>query len=339
NKAKLSAKEGYIVTFGIIPTRVETGYGYIEVGESIGIDGCYKAVAFKEKPDVAVANQYISSGKCLWNSGMFVFTGETFRKELEKHSPNIAGLFYLDTDEEIKSYFENDIEDISIDYALMEKTDSVAVVKSSFEWSDVGSWESIYDVMEKNGADNVKIGNVIAIDSKRNLIIGGKRLIATIGLEDMIVVETPDAVLIAKKGECQKVKDIVSQLKENGDATVESHLTEYRPWGSFTLFETGERYKIKKITVNPGEALSLQMHHHRSEHWIVVRGTAKVINGDKEIYLHENESVYIPKSTVHRLENPGKVTLELIEVQVGEYVEEDDIVRFEDKYERCNIGG
>lgn len=334
-KAEECAKQGYIVTFGIKPLKAETGYGYIEVDNSSPVGDCYKVNAFREKPDRETAEQYVSSEKHFWNSGMFMFTASTIKQEMIMHCPNVAKIFYLDTEQEIKDYFTYEVEDISIDYAVMEETKKAAVLPATFGWSDVGSWESIYDALEKNGGENAKAGNVLAVDSKRNLILGNGRLIATIGLEDMIVVDTPDAVLIAKKGECQKVKDIVSTLKENGDSVIVNHLTEYRPWGSFTLLEVGERYKIKRITVNPGETLSLQMHHHRSEHWIVVKGTAKVTNGETVQFVHENESVYIPKSTVHRLENPGKVPLELIEVQVGEYVEEDDIVRFEDKY--CRV--
>jgi mannose-1-phosphate guanylyltransferase/mannose-6-phosphate isomerase len=232
--------------------------------------------------------------------------------------------------------------DISIDYAIMEKTDKAAVIPLDLKWSDLGSWDSVYQTLDKDQNQNVKEGKVVDIDTKNSVIISNKRLITTISVEDLIIVETDDVILIAKKGETQKVKDLVNTLKENPQykETTEIHKTVYRPWGSYTELEEGERYRIKRIVVNPGESLSMQMHHHRSEHWVVVRGTAKVILEDiygkerKEYYIHENESIYVPKSTKHRLSNPGKIPLEIIEIQVGEYVKEDDIIRFEDNYGR-----
>ncbi|SMP25104.1 mannose-1-phosphate guanylyltransferase/mannose-6-phosphate isomerase, partial [Venenivibrio stagnispumantis] len=229
--------------------------------------------------------------------------------------------------------------------AVMEKTDKAVVLPMDITWSDVGSWDSVYEVLNKDENQNVKIGNILDIDTKNSFIMTDKRLAVTVGVEDLIVVETPDVVLIAKRGEGQKIKDVVQILKQNEKTKqiTEYHTTVYRPWGSYTELEKGERYRIKRITVLPGEALSLQMHYHRSEHWIVVKGTAKVIlehDGGKkeEIYIHENESIYVPKTTKHRLINPGKIPLEIIEVQVGEYVEEDDIIRFEDKYQRDRLG-
>ena len=339
-KAEDLAKNGSIVTFGINPTKPETGYGYIEADLSAQINDAYKVKQFHEKPDLETAQKYILSGNYYWNSGMFAFSIRTILDELKRFSPEIYELIDEKTYEEVLDNFEN-MPDISIDYAIMEKTDKAVVLPLELLWSDVGSWDSIYDVMNKDENKNVKTGKVIDIDTKNSLIIGDERLIATIGVNDLIIVETPDVVMIAKKGEGQKVKELVNRLKNDEELKhlTEFHTTVYRPWGSYTELEKGERYRIKRITVQPGQALSLQMHYHRSEHWVVIKGTAKVIleneNGElKEYFVHENESIYVPKTTKHRLINPGKVPLEIIEVQVGEYVEEDDIVRFEDVYDR-----
>jgi mannose-1-phosphate guanylyltransferase/mannose-6-phosphate isomerase len=223
---------------------------------------------------------------------------------------------------------------ISIDYAVMEKSDRVVVLPLEIKWSDIGSWDSVYEILGKNGNRNVKIGEILDVNTKNSLIIGNKRLISTVGIKDLLIVETDDAILISKRGETQKVKDIVKQLEMLGRKEINEHITTHRPWGSYTILEEGPRYKIKRIVVNADQKLSHQMHHHRSEHWIVVKGTARVTIGAKEEFVHENESTYVPKSTLHRLENPGKVPLELIEVQNGEYVGEDDIVRFDDVYGR-----
>jgi mannose-1-phosphate guanylyltransferase/mannose-6-phosphate isomerase len=224
--------------------------------------------------------------------------------------------------------------DISIDYALMEKSHRTVVVTLDITWSDVGSWDSVYECLEKDENQNVKIGNILDIDTQNCLIMGGKHLISTIGLKDLLVIETDDALFIGKKGESQRVKNLVEELKKRNAKEPFENLTSHRPWGKFTVLEEGDRYKIKRIVVDPGHRLSLQMHYHRSEHWVVVKGAAKVTIGDKEMLVHENESVFVPKSEVHRLENPGKIALELIEVQVGEFVGEDDIVRFDDIYGR-----
>ncbi|ACO03811.1 MAG TPA: mannose-1-phosphate guanylyltransferase/mannose-6-phosphate isomerase [Persephonella sp.] len=339
-KAEELAKKGHIVTFGINPVKPETGYGYIEADTQNKIDTAYKVRQFHEKPDLETAQKYIMSGNYYWNSGMFAFSIKTILEEFRKHIPEIYNQIENQTFEEVIMNFE-DMPDISIDYAVMEKTDKAVVLPLDITWSDVGSWDSVYDVLEKDESQNVKIGNILDVNTKGSLIFGNKRLISTIGLEDLIIVETDDVLLIAKKGEGQKVKEIVNKLKESEETKdlTEFHTTVFRPWGSYTELEKGERYKIKRITVKPGEALSLQMHHHRSEHWVVVKGTAKVILEDKEgnlkeYFIHENESIYVPKSTRHRLINPGKIPLEIIEVQVGEYVEEDDIVRYDDKYKR-----
>ncbi len=331
-KGEALVKQGRHVIFGIRPHKPETGYGYIKTGEIGGRDAV-PVEQFVEKPDYATAQSYLLSGDYLWNSGIFLFQIETFLKEMEHHCPQIAEKTSGSFKEMIAKFSE--FPDISIDCALMERSRKTYVIPLDVSWSDVGSWDSVYDLLEKDKNQNVKVGNVLDIDTKNCLIMGGKRLISTIGLEDLLVIETEDALFIGKKGESQKVKNLVEELKKRNAKEPYEHLTSHRPWGSFTILEEGERYKIKRIVVDSKQRLSLQMHYHRSEHWIVVKGTAKVTIGDQEQLVHENESVYVPKSQVHRLENPGKVPLELIEVQVGEYVGEDDIVRFEDIYGRA----
>lgn len=330
------AKKGHIVTFGVKPTRPETGYGYIKVSDfkrrTDMQDYFFKVDKFTEKPDEGKAKKYIESGNYFWNSGMFAFTIGSILEEFNKYMPPIGKMLNKNLDE-VMSNFKK-MPEISIDYAIMEKSKKIVTIPMELYWNDIGSWDSLYDVLEKDKEGNVKKGDIITINTKRSMILGDKRHISTIGLEDCLIVETDDAILISKKGETQKVKDVVSRLKKNKRKEIEEHLTSYRPWGSYTILEEGPRYKIKRIVVNPKEKLSLQMHYHRSEHWVVVKGTAKVRIGDKEIFIHENESAYVPKSTLHRLENPGKVPVEIIEVQNGEYVEEDDIVRFDDRYGR-----
>jgi mannose-1-phosphate guanylyltransferase/mannose-6-phosphate isomerase len=332
NLAERIAKDNNIVTFGVVPNRPETGFGYIKVENNEINSDFYKVEKFVEKPDIESAKKYIQEGVYYWNSGMFCFNANSIIDEFRHQIPQLAELFDFSLQHTLDNF--NKLPNISIDYAVMEKTKKAVLIPLNIFWSDIGSWENLYEVFDKDENGNVVNANSLNINTKNTLIIGDKRLITTIGLEDSIIVETEDALLIAKKGECQKVKDVVNFLSEKQISQVEEHVTSYRPWGSFTLLEKGERYKIKRITVNPGHSLSLQMHHHRSEHWIVVRGTAKVTIGEREIYVHENESVYVPKSTLHRLENPGKIVLEIIEVQVGEYVEEDDIKRFDDLYGR-----
>lgn len=327
------AQQGYIVTFGIKPDRAETGYGYIKAGKGIGIGTeSYKVERFTEKPDADTARHYLSEGNYYWNSGMFVFSIGTMLKELERYALEINELASMGFEGMVANF--DRMPDISIDYAVMEKSDKVVTLPLDLYWNDIGSWDSLYDVLDKDEMENVKKGDVIAIDTKRSLIIGNKRVVTTIGLEDCLVVETDDAILISRKGEAQKVRDVVNRLKKENRKEADEHVTTYRPWGSFTVLEEGPRYKIKRIAVNPQERLSLQMHQRRSEHWVVVKGTAKVTIGDREISIHENESAYVPKSTLHRLENPCKDLLEIIEVQNGEYVGEDDILRVEDMYER-----
>ncbi len=331
-KAEEVARKGKIVTFGIKPNRPDTGFGYIKVNGLEEKGDFYLVEKFVEKPDEETAKKYLNEGCYYWNSGIFALTALSLIEEMKKHIPLLGESFELSYGEFLENF--KNAPDISIDYAVMEKTTKAALIPLKIFWSDIGSWESLYEILEKDQRGNAIKGDSININTKGTLVIGNKRLISTLGIEDTIIVETEDALLVAKKGECQKVKDIVNTLCESCSSLSEDHVISYRPWGSFTLLERGDRYKIKRITVNPGASLSLQMHHHRSEHWIVVKGTAKVIIGETERFVHENESVYVPKSTIHRLENPGKIPLEMIEVQVGEYVEEDDIRRFEDVYGR-----
>jgi mannose-1-phosphate guanylyltransferase/mannose-6-phosphate isomerase len=350
------AKQGHIITFGIKPSRPETGFGYIKIknlssspfgkkgrearlpsvgqgfsGE-IASQRYFKAERFTEKPDTATAKQYMKEGNYYWNSGMFAFSIHTIIDEIEKYAPRIKEMFDMSFDEAVSNF--NQMPDISIDYAVMEKSDRLVLLPLDLYWNDIGSWDSLFDILEKDKNGNVKTGDVITINTKNSLIIGSKRLISTIGIKDCLIVETDDAILITKRGHAQKVKEIINKLKSEDRKEALEHVTTYRPWGSYTVLEEGPRYKIKRVVVNIGEKLSLQLHHHRSEHWVVIRGTAKVTVGDLEKLVHENESIYIPKSTLHRLGNPGKVPLEIIEVQNGEYVGEDDIVRFDDHYGR-----
>ncbi len=333
-RAKRLAKEGYIVTFGIKPSRPETGYGYIKCGDALKRDGIsvFKVECFTEKPDRQTAERYLVKGNYYWNAGIFLFTLKAIVEEFRAYAPEIYQFF----DAGFESMHENfhKMPDISIDYAIMERSNRVVTVPLSLYWNDIGSWDSLFETLEKDIDGKIQKGRIVTFDTKDCLILGDKRLIATIGLKDYLVVETPDALLIVKRGQTQKVSQLVKKLKVDGYSEAVEHVTTYRPWGSYTILEEGPRYKIKRIVVNPGESLSLQMHYHRSEHWVVIRGTARVTIGDKIQYLHENESVFVPKSTKHRLENPGKIPLEIIEVQNGEYVGEDDIVRFDDMYGR-----
>jgi len=332
NRAAEIAQEGHIVTFGIKPSRPETGYGYIKVGDKI--KDYYKMAQFAEKPDAETAISYLEKGGYFWNSGMFAFRIATMLGELKKYAPAIsAGLDKRFND--LLSIFDN-MPNISIDYAVMEKSDKTVMIPLDVYWNDVGSWESLFEIMPKDDKGNVKVGDILDIDTKNTLIMGGKRIISTIGLENLLIVETDDAVFIGKREDAQKVNQIVNELRKRKRKEADESATMYRPWGNYTVLDVGNRYRIKKIVINPMGKLSLQMHLHRSEHWIVVCGTAKVTIGDTEKLVHENESIYIPKSTKHRLENTGKIPLQIIEVQNGEYVEEDDIIRFDDVYGRSD---
>ncbi len=343
-KAGEAARHGYLVTLGIKPDRPETGYGYIKSGEQCresGIEGVCKVQAFVEKPNVETAKEYLKKGGYYWNSGMFVWKVSTLLGEIAKCQPALhQGLVEIrksiGTDKEaevVKAVFKK-LESISIDYAVMEKTDLAAVIPADIGWSDVGSWTALDEVSGKDAAGNVISGNVIDIGSRDSIIYAEKRLVATIGLKDAVVVDTPDATLVCSKERAQDVKKVVDELKKRKAEEHLIHRTVHRPWGDYTVLENGDRYKIKRLSINPGAKLSHQLHHHRSEHWVVVAGTARVTNGDREYDVHPNESTYIPMSTKHRLENRGRIPLQIIEVQNGEYLEEDDIVRFDDDYNR-----
>ena len=336
------AQQDKLVTFGIVPQSPETGYGYIKTGGSLDNGSAMKVDEFVEKPDIATAESYLSSGEYLWNSGMFMFKASQFLSELEEQRPDILAICrqamekaavdidFIRPDAEI---FKTCPED-SIDYAVMEKTQSAVVVPIDCGWSDVGSWSALWEVSDKDSNGNTIKGDVLALDSKNCFIQSDRKLIAIMGLEDVVVVESDDAIMVADKGRVQDVKAIVAQLKEQGRSEASLHRKVYRPWGSYDSIDSGDRFQVKRIVVKPGAKLSLQMHHHRAEHWIVVSGTALVTKGEKEFILSENESTYIPIGETHRLENPGAIPLEMIEVQSGSYLGEDDIVRLEDNYGR-----
>ena len=326
------AREGKIVTFGVKPSKPETGYGYIQAGDKF--KGGYLAANFREKPDLPTAQKYLDQGNYYWNSGMFAASIGCFLEELQLYQPKINQIFAPHTSFEKALEIFASLPNISIDYAIAEKSQKVIVVPLSAHWNDVGSWDAIYDILEKDSHGNALKGDCLPIDCSNTLMLGRNRLLAGIGLEDLLVVETDDVIVVAKRGESQKVKDIVAELKSRGRKEVDEHTTMYRPWGSYTVLGEGRGYKLKKIVVNPGHRLSLQLHYHRSEHWIVIGGTAKVTIANQEQMVHENEGVFVPPSTKHRLENPGKLPLEIIEVQNGSYLKEDDIVRFEDEYGR-----
>ncbi len=330
--AEDAANEGYLVTFGIKPDKPETGYGYIKKGESIG--NFNKVERFTEKPDLETANKYIQSGNFYWNSGMFAFKISAFLGELKNYQPTIYKNVTKGYNKALEQF--SNMPSISIDYAIMEKSKNVAVIPMDIFWSDLGSWDSFYEIQKKDENGNVILGDVEAVDTKNSLVFSNKRLVATVGIENALIIETDDALLVSKRGKGQDVKKLLDNLKKKQRKEVSEHLETYRPWGMYKLLEESKRYKIKRIVVKPGETLSLQMHYHRSEHWVVIRGTAKVTVGDKTYFVHEGESTFVPKTTLHRLANPGKVPLEIIEVQNGEYVGEDDIVRFEDKYGRVD---
>lgn len=329
-QAEEMAGQESVVTFGIRPNKPEVGYGYIEAGEICGAG--FNVKSFKEKPDQVTAEQYVSSGSYFWNSGMFAFTIGHFMQELSTYQPEIYELIGSGYTSALENF--EIMPNISIDYAIAEKSKKVVTIPLTAYWNDIGSWDAIYDVLDKDTDGNAVKGDCMTIDCTNTLMLGRSRLIAGIGLEDLLVVETDDVIVVAKKGESQKVKDLVGEIKKRGRREADEHTTMYRPWGSYTVLGEGPGYKMKKIMVNPGHQLSLQMHYHRSEHWIVTGGTAQVTLGDDVKLVHENESIFIPLSTKHRLENPGRIPLEIIEVQNGKYLEEDDIVRFDDVYGR-----
>ena len=326
------ARDGWFVTFGIKPYKPETGYGYIEVGEEIK-EGAFKVKAFVEKPDLATAKEYLQQGTYYWNSGMFMFPGVGLVQAVETWQPELNKWWQKRKEKPLVEGYGK-IPDISVDYGIMEKVDSAAVVPADFGWDDLGNWEALYRLGPKDDNGCVINGDVLPLDCRDSLLFSTGGKLAAIGLKDMIVVQTRDATLICPRQEVQKVKNVVSILKSQDSQLVEAHVTVNRPWGSYTVLEEGRFYKIKRIKVKPGAKLSLQMHYHRSEHWVVIKGTAEVVVGDKTILLCENQSVDIPRTTRHRLANPGKVPVEIIEIQSGPYLEEDDIVRFDDVYGR-----
>lgn len=342
-RATKLAEADQLVTFGIVATAPETGYGYIRRGAvSTVSDAAYSVAEFVEKPNRAVAEQYLASGEYYWNSGMFLFKASVFLAELAKFRPDI-----MTACEQAMTQTEPDLDFIrvnkqafaacpseSIDYAVMEKTDRAVVVPMDAGWSDVGSWSSLWEISHKDQAGNVQLGDVLQHGSSDNYIFAETGVVATVGLHNTVVIQTKDAVLVAAKDQVQDVKHIVQQLKQAGRSEHYIHREVYRPWGKYDSIDNGNRYQVKRITVKPGEKLSIQMHHHRAEHWIVVHGTAKVTIDQQQQLLTENQSVYIPIGAVHSLENPGKIPLELIEVQSGAYLGEDDIVRFSDLYGR-----
>jgi mannose-1-phosphate guanylyltransferase/mannose-6-phosphate isomerase len=319
--------DDYLVTFGIKPTKPHTGYGYIKPGRKIG-ERSYAVDEFVEKPDVDSARKYLGEGY-LWNSGMFMLKPEVFEEECKAHQPDIFNAF---KESDIERVYAQ-IPELSVDFGIMEKTNRSAVVSLDTLWSDVGSFDSLYEIFEKDESGNALKGECITINSRNNLVFGG-RLIALVGIEDSVVIDTKDAILVCKRDESQKVKNIVEILRRQGDKRAEIHRTAHRPWGSYTILEENQFYKIKRLTVKPKKRLSLQKHYHRSEHWVVVRGTARIVVDGEERILRNGESTYIPAGTIHRLENPGLIPLEVIEVQIGEYLDEDDIERFDDDFGR-----
>lgn len=335
------AEQNKLVTFGVLPSCPETGYGYIQRGNSLGAAG-FKVARFVEKPDVARADDYLNSGDYYWNSGMFMFKSSVYLEALEKFRPDILvacknaleqGRKDMDFCRVDAKAFAACPED-SVDYAVMEKTTEAAVVPLDAGWSDIGSWSALWEIGDKDGHGNVCKGDVLAFNTQNSLIHAEHKLVTTVGVENLVVVETKDAVLVVHKDKVQDVKKVVEAIKNSGRHEHMNHREVYRPWGVYDSIEAGERYQVKRITVSPGAKLSVQMHHHRAEHWVVVSGTARVTNGEKTFLVTENESTFIPIGEVHALENPGKIPLELIEVQSGSYLGEDDIVRFEDHYGR-----
>jgi mannose-1-phosphate guanylyltransferase/mannose-6-phosphate isomerase len=320
--------QDHIIIFGVRPDSPHTGYGYIKPDNELSTG--YKVGEFKEKPSLEIAKTYIENGY-LWNSGMFMFRTDIFDFEVEKYSPDVYKAF---REESIEVKYER-TPDISVDYGIIEKTDRLAVIPLEVKWNDLGSFDTFYDEFDSDEQGNITFGGDMLINAHNNLLYTDKdKAVAVIGADDLIVVDQKDALLICKKDQSQKVKEIVSRLKEKEDDRVDNHLTAYRPWGSYTILEEGIFYKIKRISVLPGKKLSYQFHHHRSEHWIVVKGTAKVTIEGQETLVNSGESTFVNSGFKHRLENPGKVLLEVIEVQLGEYLEEDDIVRLEDDFGR-----
>jgi mannose-1-phosphate guanylyltransferase/mannose-6-phosphate isomerase len=336
------ADRGYLVTFGVHPTQAETGYGYIRKGRRIPDSAGFEVSAFVEKPDLVTAEEYLASGNYDWNSGMFCFQAGTYLEALKKFAPDVYGAVTdcwngLDRSRqplEIPLDLFEKCPSISVDYAVMEKAENSAMVEGKFDWNDIGSWKAISELYESDAAGNRIRGKAILVESRNCFVQGEKRMVAAVGVQNLIIVDTGDAVLVADLDRVQDVKQVVSQLTDLEHVAAEFHQTVHRPWGSYSILEDADDCKVKRLVVKPGQVLSLQSHKKRAEHWTVVRGVAKVRLGDKEFLLHANESTYIPLETRHRLENPGTEDVHLIEVQTGEYFGEDDIVRYEDIYGR-----
>jgi mannose-1-phosphate guanylyltransferase len=340
-QAKTLAEQYKLITFGVVPKHAETGYGYIQRGEELG-NGSYRVAGFVEKPDLVTAQGYLAGGDYYWNSGMFMFKASVYLRELAEFRPDILNVCEKSLEEAHKDLdfirvdaatFAQCPED-SIDYAVMEKTQEGVVVPLDAGWSDIGSWLALWEIGDKDEQGNVCKGDVLALDTHNSLIHADHKLVATLGVDNLVVVETKDAVLVAHKDRVQDVKKIVEALKNDGRHEHMNHREVYRPWGIYDSIDNGNRYQVKRITVKPGAKLSVQLHHHRAEHWIVVSGTAMVTNGEKQFLVTENQSTYIPVGQVHCLENPGVIPLELVEVQSGSYLGEDDIVRLKDQYGR-----
>lgn len=319
------AQQGSLVTFGIPAKTPETGYGYIEAGESDGLS--FVAQSFKEKPDLKTAETYVEAGNYYWNSGMFAFTIDFMKGEMAKYQPEIAAILAEGYEAAVARFA--DMPEISIDYAIAERSQAVRMVPLTCYWNDIGSWDAMYDILPHDEHGNALQGDVLALGCKDSLIMGHDRLIAGIGLDDLLLVETDDVIVVAKKGESQKVKTVVEKLKKMGRKEAVEHTTMYHRWGTSTVIGQGVGYRMKKVRIMPGKAIAMQMHYHRTEHWVVLRGTAEVTRDGEQMMIHERESVFIPQTTKHKLANPGRIPLELIEIQNGSYIGEDDIVRFE----------
>jgi len=342
-KAISQAEKGALLTFGIVPSKPEIGYGYIRMGEKANDDEIYQVEAFVEKPDTSTAEKYLKSGNYLWNSGIFMFRAGRYLEELEKFRPDI-----LVACNKAMAGCKNDLDFIrvdqqafaacpaeSIDYAIMEKTEKAMVVKMESSWSDIGSWQALWEINDKDIDGNSLKGDVMVHNTHNSLVMAESRLVAVQGMDNAVVIETRDAVLVTSTDQAQEIKNLVGRLESMKRPEIKYHREVYRPWGKYDRMDAGDRFQVKRITVNPGAKLSVQMHHHRAEHWVVVSGSAKVRIGEKIILLTENQSAYIPLGETHSLENPGKIPLNIIEVQTGAYLEEDDIVRFEDRYGRA----
>ena len=343
------AMDGQVVTFGIVPAWAETGYGYIRAADSVGDDTARMVAAFVEKPDVETARQYVDSGDYFWNSGIFVVKASVWNAAISRYRPDIfqACELAVANGRDDGDFFRVDKQAFlecpseSIDYAVMEKIPGdaasglkLAMVPLDAGWSDVGAWDALWQVCDKDGSGNVVRGDVLLHDTSGSMVLSQGRLVACVGVADVVVVETADAVMVANKNNPQDVKKMVESLRANKRSEAIAHRKVYRPWGLYDSIDQGDRFQVKRIVVNPGSSLSLQLHHHRAEHWVVVKGTARVTRGDQTFLISENESTYIPIGVTHRLENPGKFPLEIIEVQSGSYLGEDDIVRFDDTYGR-----